>query len=68
MTFDTLAQIGLTDLVTTRGIYNARTRLYPKSARHANYMFVRGNLEIRGFQALAKSVVSAHRALVLDLV
>jgi endonuclease/exonuclease/phosphatase family metal-dependent hydrolase len=63
-TFDVLASIGLTDLVTTA---DTRTSYYPKPVRHAGYLLVSDPSAVRRFEILAEPEVSDHRALLLDL-
>jgi hypothetical protein len=61
-----LADLGLTDLVTSRGLSDTRTSHYRKSPRFADYMLVSGNIAVRHFDAVAQPEVSDHRALLLD--
>ncbi|YBV94514.1 endonuclease/exonuclease/phosphatase family protein (plasmid) [Phyllobacteriaceae bacterium JZ32] len=65
-TFKTLATLGLTDLVTTRGYTDTRTSLYEKTPRFADYMLVSANVNVRDFDVVREPEVSDHRALVLD--
>jgi endonuclease/exonuclease/phosphatase family metal-dependent hydrolase len=64
--FARMETLGLSDLVTGRGIDDTRTSLYRKPQRHANYMLVRASVPVDGFAAPAEPVVSDHRPLVLD--
>lgn len=66
-TFERLAQLGLSDLVTKSGIADTRTALYRKPQRHANYLVVRDSLAVAGFAVPSEPVVSDHRPLVLEL-
>ena len=66
-TFDILAPLGLVDLVVARGIEDTRTVLYEKPQRHANYMLVTPNVEVRAFEAPAEPVLLDHRPLILDI-
>lgn len=66
-TFAVLAEIGLIDLVTTRGFTDTRTSHYPKSERHADYMLVTPDVDVAGFDVVAQPEVSDHRALLLDI-
>lgn len=65
--FDILGGLGLTDLVTSRGITDTRTALYEKPQRHANYLFVSRQVTVQDFQVPAVPVVSDHRPMILDL-
>lgn len=65
--FEIMSEIGLTDLVTSRGIADTRTALYRKPERHANYMFVSPEVDVLDFDAPAEPVVSDHRPLILHL-
>lgn len=66
VTFEALARLGLTDLVTTRGFTDTRTSLYEKSGRYADYMLVTPNVEIIEFDVVAEPEISDHRTLVLQ--
>jgi endonuclease/exonuclease/phosphatase family metal-dependent hydrolase len=66
-TFELLATIGLTDLVTTRGYADTRTSLYAKTPRFADYMLTSRDVVVRRFDVVAQPEVSDHRPLVLDL-
>lgn len=65
-TFETLARLGLTDLVTTRGFTDTRTSLYKKPGRYADYMLVNGKVSITDFTVIKTPEVSDHRALLLS--
>ena len=65
-TFDMLAEVGLTDLVTTRGFTDTRTRLYEKPQRYADYLLVTPEVTVTDFDVPAEPLVSDHRPLVLD--
>ena len=64
----TLRDIGLTELVTSRGFTDTRTSHYPKTPRYADYMMVNGNVEVCGFEVVGEPEVSDHRALLLEIV
>ncbi|HSA52924.1 MAG TPA: endonuclease/exonuclease/phosphatase family protein, partial [Yinghuangia sp.] len=63
-TFETLAAVGLTDLVRDA---DTRTSRYPKPVRHASYLLVSDPDAVAKFEIAAAPEVSDHRALVLDL-
>lgn len=65
-TLQTLRQIGLTDLVTSRGHSDTRTSLYRKTGRFADYMLVSREVVVRRFDVVTEPEVSDHRALFLD--
>ena len=65
--FETLARLGLTDLVTTRGHSDTRTSYYPKSGRFADYLLVSPEVDVRRFEVVEQPEVSDHRALLLDM-
>jgi endonuclease/exonuclease/phosphatase family metal-dependent hydrolase len=67
VTLKALEDIGLTDLVTTRGHSDTRTSHYAKSGRFADYMLVSSGIEVRHFDVVKEPEVSDHRALILDL-
>lgn len=67
LTFDTLSQLGLTDLVISRGFTDTRTSHYPKDGRFADYMLVNKAVQIANFDVVASPEVSDHRALLLDM-
>ena len=66
-TFKTLEQLGLTDLVTTRGFTDTRTSLYKKPGRYADYMLVNAEVPVAEFTVVETPEVSDHRALLLTL-
>jgi endonuclease/exonuclease/phosphatase family metal-dependent hydrolase len=66
-TFDILAGIGLSDLVTSRGFKGTRTSHYGKAGRFADYMLVNGSVDWTEFSVLADPEVSDHCPLVLSL-
>jgi endonuclease/exonuclease/phosphatase family metal-dependent hydrolase len=63
--FGRMAGLGLSDLVTARGIADTRTHLYAKPQRHADYMLVRDTGPVDRFEVPGMPVVSDHRPLVL---
>ncbi|MBA8879467.1 endonuclease/exonuclease/phosphatase family protein [Phyllobacterium myrsinacearum] len=67
VTFEALARLGLSDLVTTGGHTDTRTSFYPKNGRFADYMLTTPHVKIRKFDVVAHPEVSDHRALVLDI-
>ena len=66
-TFDVLAEIGLTDLVTARGFTDTRTSHYGKPGRFADYMLVNAAVSVIGFDVVAEPEMSDHRPLVLEI-
>jgi len=66
-TFDILAEIGLTDLVTARGFSDTRTSHYNKPGRFADYMLVNAPVDVIGFDVVEQPEVSDHRPLVLEI-
>ncbi|RST87359.1 endonuclease/exonuclease/phosphatase family protein [Aquibium carbonis] len=66
-TFATLAALGLTELVTTRGFTDTRTSFYEKDGRFADYLLVTRDVEVRRFEVVAAPEVSDHRPLLLDI-
>ncbi|MEC9343140.1 MAG: endonuclease/exonuclease/phosphatase family protein [Pseudomonadota bacterium] len=66
-TFAALAELGLTDLVTSRGHTDTRTSYYEKSPRFADYMLVNEAVTVHDFQVVPEPEVSDHRALLLEL-
>ncbi|OCP00968.1 MULTISPECIES: endonuclease/exonuclease/phosphatase family protein [unclassified Ensifer] len=66
-TFQVLAELGLTDLVVSRGHTDTRTSHYLKDGRFADYMLMNGNARAARFEVVAQPEVSDHRALLLDL-
>lgn len=67
VTFQALGQLGLTDLVVSRGHIDTRTSHYLKNGRFADYMLVNAPVEVARFDIVAQPEVSDHRALLLDL-
>ena len=67
VTFEALAALGLSDLITSRGHNDTRTSHYRKEPRFADYMLVTPTVEVVAFDAVAEPEVSDHRALLLDL-
>jgi endonuclease/exonuclease/phosphatase family metal-dependent hydrolase len=65
--FDALSELGLTDLVTSRGYTDTRTSHYAKEGRFADYMLVTSDVEIVKFDVVAQPEVSDHRALLLEI-
>ncbi|CAN7464588.1 endonuclease/exonuclease/phosphatase family protein [Ensifer sp. ENS07] len=66
-TFQTLGQLGLVDLVVSRGHTDTRTSHYLKSGRFADYMLANGAVSVARFDVVAEPEVSDHRALLLDI-
>ncbi len=66
-TFEILAEIGLTDLVTARGFAGTRTSHYRKPGRFADYMLVNDGVEPLAFDVVAQPEVSDHRPLLLEI-
>lgn len=66
-TFAVLAEIGLTELVTTRGFAGTRTSHYRKPGKFADYMCVSQNIEVRDFAVVTEPEVSDHCPLVLEI-
>ncbi len=66
-TFAALGELGLTDLVTSRGFNDTRTSLYPKPERHADYALVSSGVDVRLFDVPAQPEVSDHRPLIIEL-
>lgn len=62
-----LRDIGLTELVTSRGFTDTRTSHYLKAPRFADYMLVSGNVDVRSFEVVVQPEVSDHRALLLEI-
>lgn len=65
--FPALAEVGLTDLVVSRGHTDTRTSYYENPGRYADYMLVTPDVEVASFDAVAEPEVSDHRVLLLDL-
>jgi endonuclease/exonuclease/phosphatase family metal-dependent hydrolase len=66
-TFRVLGEIGLTDLVTSRGHTDTRTSLYAKPERFADYLLVNPKVEVVRFEVVAEPEVSDHRPLLLEM-
>jgi endonuclease/exonuclease/phosphatase family metal-dependent hydrolase len=66
-TFEVLSELGLADLVTSRGFVDTRTSHYRKTARFADYMLVNGSVEPKAFEVVALPEVSDHRPMVLEI-
>ena len=66
-TFQTLARLGLADLVTAHGHTDTRTSHYAKPGRFADYLLVTPDVEVTAFEVIAQPEVSDHRPLLLDL-
>ncbi|PSJ61227.1 metal-dependent hydrolase [Mesorhizobium soli] len=67
VTFAALAELGLIDLITTRGFNDTRTSLYKKTPRFADYMLASANVPIRHFDVVREPEVSDHCALLLEV-
>jgi hypothetical protein len=67
VTFKVLAEIGLTDLVTTRGFKGTRSSHYAKPGKFADYMLVNANVEVRDFTVVTEPEVSDHCPLMLAI-
>lgn len=65
--FGALAELGLTDLITSRGHADTRTSYYEKPGRFADYLLVTPDVEVIRFDAVAEPEVSDHRALLLEM-
>ncbi|MBP1857126.1 endonuclease/exonuclease/phosphatase family protein [Rhizobium herbae] len=65
--FGALADLGLSDLVVSRGHTDTRTSYYEKAGRFADYMLVTPDVEVVTFDAVAQPEVSDHRALLLEM-
>jgi endonuclease/exonuclease/phosphatase family metal-dependent hydrolase len=66
-TFEILAEIGLIDLVTTRGFEGTRTSHYLKPGKFADYMLVNECVEVLEFSVVIEPEVSDHCPLVLTI-
>ncbi|RUM25695.1 endonuclease/exonuclease/phosphatase family protein [Rhizobium vallis] len=66
-TFEVLARLGLSDLVTGNGLVDTRTSYYLKQGRYADYMLVTPGVNIARFSVVEAPEVSDHRALLLDV-
>ena len=64
-TFAILGELGLTDLVRTRGFTDTRTSHYAKPGRYADYMMVNAPLADAEFEVVTAPEVSDHRVLLL---
>lgn len=67
VTFQRLADLELTDLVTSRGFTDTRTSLYSKPGRLADYMLVNRQVDVVRFDVIAEPEVSDHRALAIEI-
>ena len=67
VTFEVLGELGLTDLVVSRGHTDTRTSHYAKDGRFADYLLVNEQVDIAGFDVVPQPEVSDHRALLLDI-
>lgn len=65
--FDALAELGLADLVVSRGYTDTRTSHYVKEGRFADYMLVTADVNVVTFDVVAQPEVSDHRALLLEI-
>ena len=66
-TFEVLAELGLSDLVTGCGHADTRTSHYAKPERFADYMLVNDAVSTVSFEVVAEPEVSDHRALLLEI-
>ena len=66
-TFEILGQLGLVDLVVTRGFESTRTSYYTKPGRFADYPLVSEQVVITNFTVVTAPEVSDHCPLVLEL-
>lgn len=66
-TFEILGQLGLVDLVTTRGFEGTRTSHYTKPGRFADYLLVNGQVAVADFTVVNEPEVSDHCPLILEL-
>ena len=66
-TFEVLAELGLSDLVTGCGHADTRTSHYAKPERFADYMLVNDAVRVTSFEVVAAPEVSDHRALLLEI-
>lgn len=64
-TFAVLSQVGLRDLVTSRGFVSTRTSQYKKPGKYADYMLVNAPLMAADFDVVTAPEVSDHCPLVL---
>lgn len=65
--FGALAELGLSDLVVSRGHTDTRTSHYVKEGRFADYMLVTADVAVVTFDVVAQPEVSDHRALLLEI-
>ena len=65
--FEALGQLGLADLVTSRGFADTRTSHYAKDGRFADYMLVTPEVEVARFEVVVEPEVSDHRPLLLEI-
>lgn len=65
--FGALGDLGLSDLVTTRGHTDTRTSYYEKQGRFADYMLVTPDVEVVRFDVVEQPEVSDHRPLLLEM-
>jgi endonuclease/exonuclease/phosphatase family metal-dependent hydrolase len=66
-TFDVLAEVGLSDLVTALGFAGTRTSHYKKPGRFADYMLVNAITQVRNFDVITRPEVSDHCPLLLEI-
>ena len=66
-TFAILREIGLTDLVISRGFAGTRTSHYAKPGRFADYMLVNDAVTVIGFDVVSDPEVSDHCPLLLEI-
>jgi exonuclease III len=65
-TFDALHDMGLVELVTSRGYTDTRTSHYMKPGRYADYMLVNAAVKVECFDVVEEPEVSDHRPLLLE--
>lgn len=65
-TFAMLGELGLADLVTSRGFTDTRTSFYRKTERFADYMLATPQLSIQSFDVVRSPEVSDHCPLLLE--
>ena len=58
---------GLRNLIKEYGVTSTRTSHYTKPEKHANYVFVSSDIEVKDFRVLPEEV-SDHRALMVEVV
>ncbi len=66
-TFEILAKVGLTDLVTGRGFTSTRTSHYQKPGKFADYMLVNRHVTVVDFSVIANPEISDHCPLLLRI-